>query len=143
MLPEITGTAIPNPMWGGFSVDMVLDYYDGPRLMLQRSLAGQLYLAWWSDSNASTDRWVYLPLSEERLESILSGKISALDGLRNPEDGYIFVVDIDSDADSIAQTVMTTADTLPEDALPRPGARLNIPVPDEIAAYGLIDASLS
>ena len=47
MLPEIAGTVIPNPMWSGFSFDRVLDYYDGPRLLLQRSLAGQLFLAWW------------------------------------------------------------------------------------------------
>ena len=75
MLPEIEGTVIPNPMWSGFSFDRVLDYYDGPRLLLQRSLAGQLFLAWWSDSDSSTDRWIYLPISEQRLHSVLSGKI--------------------------------------------------------------------
>ena len=135
MLSEIEGTVIPNPLWGGFSFDRVLDYYDGPRLLLQRSLAGQLYLAWWSDSDESTDRWVYLPLSGQRLHSILSGETPALDGMKNPEDGHIFVVDMDMESDSIVRTVMTTADTLPKDTLPRPAARLDIPVPDEIGAY--------
>ena len=143
MLPEIEGTAIPNPIWGGFSFERILDYYDGPRLLLQRSLAGQLFLAWWSDSDTSADRWVYLPLSEQRLHSILSGELPALDGLKNPEDGYIFVVDVDADSDSIARTVMTTSAALPDDTLPRPEARLDIPMPEEVGAYGLVKASLS
>ena len=143
MLPEIAGTSIPNPMWGGFSFERVLDYYDGPRLLLQRSLAGQLFLAWWSDSDASADRWVYLPLSEHRLASILSGEIPALEGLNNPEDGYIFVVDIDADTDSIVRTVMTTATALSDDTLPRPEARLDIPMPEEVGTYGLVKANLS
>ena len=143
MLPEIAGTAIPNPMWGGFSFERVLDYYDGPRLLLQRSLAGQLFLAWWSDSDASADRWIYLPLSEQRLASILSGETPALEGLKNPEDGYIFVVDMDVDTDSIDRTVMTTVAALPDDTLPRPEVRLNIPMPEEVGAYGLVKANLS
>lgn len=143
MLTEIEGTSLPNPVWGGFSFERVLDYYDGPRLLLQRSLAGQLFLAWWSDSDASTDRWIYLPVSERRLGSILSGEIPALDGLKNPEDGYVFVVDMDVDTDSIVRTVMTTDAALPDGTLPRPEARLDIPMPEEVGAYGLARASLS
>ncbi len=143
MLVEIAGTAIPNPMWGGFSFERVLDYYDGPRLLLQRSLAGQLFLAWWSDSDASADRWIYLPLSEQRLASILSGETPALEGLKNPEDGYIFVVDMDADTDSIARTVMTTVAALPDDTLPQPEVRLDIPMPEEVGSYGLVKASSS
>ena len=87
MLAEIKGTRLPNPPWHKFAVDEVLDYYNGPRLLLQRSDAGQWYLAWWSDSDAELDRWIYLPLSVDRMAAVLSGQVEYLDALRRPEGG--------------------------------------------------------
>jgi hypothetical protein len=133
MLPNIQGTSLPAPPWSGFSFERVLQYYDGPRLLLQRSLAGQLFLAWWSDSDEAAERWIYLPLSEPRLHTILSGEIPSLDGLNNPEDGFLYAVDIDENTGSVIRTVLTDAASLPQDALPLPGATLNIPVPEEIS----------
>ena len=133
MLAHIKGAKLPAPPWRAFSLDLVLQYYDGPRLLLQRSLAGQLFLAWWSDSDERADRWVYLPVSESRLHDILSGRVTDLDALRNPEDGCLFVVDVDLDTDAVVQTVVTDTTALPEDALPAAGVRLNIPVPKEIS----------
>ena len=133
MLPYVKGAKLPAPPWRAFSLDLVLQYYDGPRLLLQRSLAGQLFLAWWSDSDECADRWVYLPVSESRLHATLSGEITDLDALSNPEDGYLFVVDVDSDTDMVIQTVATDAAALPKDALPAAGVRLNIPAPEEVS----------
>ena len=132
MLSDVSGVVLPKPPWKAFSFDRVLQYYDGPRLLLKRSKTQQLYLAWWSDSDESTERWIYLPVSEHRLQEILAGEISSLDGLTAPEDGHLFVVDNDLSTDSITKTVLTEASALPSDALPRQGARLNIPVPEEI-----------
>ena len=133
MIAEVKGTKLPNPPWKAFSFDRVLQYYDGPRLVLQKSQSGQLYLAWWSDSDDLTDRWIYLPLSEARLQAILSGEMPSLEGLSNPEDGHLFVVDMDLDTDSIVQTIITDVSELPTDALPLPGARLHIAVPEQIS----------
>ena len=134
MLPEIEGAKLHNFPWNAFVLEQVLDYYDGPRLMLQRSRAGQLYLAWWNDGDEDTDRWLYLPLSEARLHEVLSGGIPALDALNDPEDGSLLVVDIDVDTDAVAQAVSTTAAYLPQDSLPLEWVRLNIPVPEEVSS---------
>ena len=131
MLPRIRGVTLPNPTWSAFSFDRVLQYYDGPRLLLQQSRAGQIFLAWWSDSDELVERWVYLPVSQHRLREILSGAMPSLEGLYSPEDGCLFVIDKDPHTDSIIQAVMTAATELPSDALPRSGARINIPVPAE------------
>lgn len=131
MLTKINGTKIPAPIWSDKSPSITLRYYDGPRLLLQRSLTGQLFLAWWRDSDDDTDRWLYLPLSEKRLRAVLSGKITTLEALRNPEDQFLYVVDIDVEDDAPVRTVMTTAETLPSDTLPRAGSKLNIPIPEE------------
>ena len=133
MLPTIKGTELPNSFLSAFSFEKVLKYYDGPRLVLQKSRAGQLYLAWWSDADDSTERWIYLPLSESRLRQILSGEMPSLEGLQQPEDGSLFVIDKDLNTDSIIRIIQTDAATLPDDALPRPGASLNIPIPKEIS----------
>ena len=132
MLPEIEGAKFPNFPWNSFVFERVLEYYDGPRLLLQRSQAGQLYLAWWNDADESIDRWIYLPVSEQRLREILSGSVSALDALSNPEDGNLLVVDIDVGIDSVIQTIVTTAGSLPQDSLPLEWSKLDIPMPEEI-----------
>ena len=133
MLSRVDGTQLPAPPWHTLSLDRVLQYYDGPRLLLQRSQAGQLFLAWWSDGDESIDRWIYLPVSEQRLENILSGQMPSLDGLQNPEDGYIYAIDVDVITDAVVSTMLTTANSLPEDALPLSGAKLSIPMPTELS----------
>ena len=131
MLTTIKGTKIPALVWSDKSPSIVLRYYDGPRLLLQRSLTGQLFLAWWRDSDDDTDRWLYLPLSEKRLRAVLSGKITTLEALYNPEDQFLYVVDIDIENDLPIRTTMTTAEMLPQDALPHADSKLNIPIPEE------------
>ena len=133
MLSEIRGTQIPDTPWGDLTLDIVLDYYDGPRLLLRKSLSGQIFLAWWSDSDESIERWIYLPVSESRLRQILAGEIPSFDALNNPEDGFLYVVDTDMQTEANVQTVITAASALPRDAMPLPGARLNIPVPAEVS----------
>ena len=114
-------------------LDRVLEYYDGPRLLLQKSRAGQFYLAWWSDTDEITDRWIYLPLSESRLHAVLSGSISVVDALKDPEDGSLLVIDKDTATDEITNVVHTEFESVPSNRRPRPGSRLNIPIPEEVS----------
>ena len=128
MLPQIKGAKVPN-LPDEFTIDETLVYYDGPRLMLQGCEDGRLFLAWWHDDDGAVERWIYLPVSEPRLCAILSGKVTARASMDNPEDGYILVVDVDWDNDAAMQTVKTTTAALPQDALPHPDVRLNMPMP--------------
>lgn len=129
MLSEIKGTLLPSLPWGEFSFDEELAYFNGPRLLLQHGKIGQLYLAWWNDEDDAFERWLCLPLSEARLHAVLSGEMASRDAIENPEDGYLLTVDIDLDTDAVVRTVKTTAAALPQDTLPRPEARLDIPIP--------------
>ena len=129
MLPQIAGTPLPSPPWQGFALDEVLQYYDGPRLILRRSDIGQLYLAWWNDVDGSIDRWLYLPLSESRLWDLLVGEIPCRDALDDPEDGYLLVIDAAGDIDDVVRTIITNASALPRDSLPIPGVTLDVSEP--------------
>ena len=135
MLSEIKGVRLPNLPWHDFAFDEVLDYYDGPRLLLERGLAGELYLAWWNDADADTDRWVCLPVSRARLQAVLSGQMPAHDALQRPEDGYLLVVDFDLNTGSVARVVKTTAAAIPPDSLPQPGAALQMPLPPSVSDW--------
>ena len=142
MLTHVEGIELPNPPWSGFVYDRMLDWYDGPRQFLQKSLAGQLYLAWWNDSDGSIERWIYLPVSEQRLQDILTGVISCLEGLTNPEDGYLFVIDEDFSGDPpMVRTTMTTPAAIPPDSLPSPLARMDFGTPEEIGNLASRDRS--
>ena len=110
----------------------MLDYYDGPRLLLRGSEDGRLFLAWWHDDDGAVERWIYLPVSEPRLRAILSGEVTVRASLDNPEDGYVLVVDVDWDDDAATHTVKTTTAALPQDALPHGDVRLAIPMPEGI-----------
>ena len=127
------GHPLSKPPWEHFPLDRVLLDYDGPRLLLRRSEAGQHYLAWWSDSNDDIERWVYLPISLSRLHSVLSGGMPTSDAIRSSEDGYVLVVDEGIMADRDVDVHMIDPRSIPSEVLPSPGARLNLDIPYEIA----------
>ena len=126
MLSAIPGTELSNLPWRELTFDQVLQYYDGPRLLLRRTDYGQLYLAWWSDADESTERWLYLPLTQSRLRDILCGRVPSRNALNTPENGYVLVIDIASDTDTVNSVVKTNASALPQDTIPLPGAVLGI-----------------
>ncbi|MXX52569.1 MAG: hypothetical protein F4Z35_01020 [Dehalococcoidia bacterium] len=132
MMPVIHGKELPAPLWDDLTLDVVLEYYDGPRLLLQKSSSGQMYLAWWSHEDGPVERWIYLPVSRPRLEEILSGEVASLEALDRPESGHIYLVDIDTKSDSIIRTVRTESSAISDSFKPMPGARLRLPMPPEI-----------
>ena len=122
---------MPNSVLGPFSLERILDYYDGPRLILQKSFTGQLILAWWNDEDGDTQRWLHLPVSEGRLMEILTGQMTCLDALMYPEDGFIYVLDDNVKDESLTRTVLAEPSALPEDSLPYPDARFDYDLPEE------------
>ena len=141
MLSQIKGTMLHKPPWSEFTIDEALIYYDVPRMLLQKSVEGQLYLAWWHDESAPVERWIYLPVSEGRLRAILLGEMTDRYAMDNPEGGYIYVVDDDWNKDAIVQVVKTTTAALPQDALPHPDARLDIPMPYSIEVVNALNGA--
>ena len=136
---EPQGYRLPRAPWNQFSLDRVLLEFDGPRLILRRSEAGQLYLAWWSDTQDSIERWIYLPVSSSRLHTILSGGMPTLEALNRPEDGYILLVEENTATDGVLNIYMTDAESIPLEVLPLPNSRLNLDIPDDINSVPMQD----
>lgn len=133
MLPDILGNILELHPFGAFEVDYTLIFYDGPKMRLRRTMAGQYYLAWWTDEDENYERWIYLPVSESRLKGIMSGGITADEALNEPEDGYLFVADLDVMSGEIRKVIQTNADSLPTETLPDPDSTLYIELPEELS----------
>ena len=136
-LPEVQGIRLPKGAWGPFVLERVLQYYDGPRLLLRKSVSEQLSLSWWCDRDANVERWIHLPVSEERLRVILSGEMTSYDGLLHPEEGCLVVVDLDSEGMPASQFIVEDVRALPPESVPHQNLRLNVPVPEEVSGLAL------
>ena len=55
--------------------------------------------------------------------------MASRNALEHPEGGYVLAVDIDLASDAVVCAIKTTAAAFPQNALPHPDARLNIPMP--------------
>ena len=130
MLIQIDGTELTLPTWKMPEYEMTLDYYDGPRLVLRKD-EEDIYLTWWNDEDEATERWLYLNVTRERLREILSGEITDREALTKPENKSLIVLDIDRATGETKRVVSTTPENIPQDSLPHPDARINIPIPQE------------
>lgn len=82
-------------------------FYDGPRLFSAQSLTDQRYLAAWANEGHEADEWLYVAISEARLNMVRSGARTVRSAFLEPE-GFTYRVIIphdDSSPDS-AKTVV-------------------------------------
>ncbi len=124
-----------NPNWTVFVRNQPLDNPDGPKARLAKDQADQTYLALWTDSFPSFERWVYIPLKEDEeafpkpgLRETLTGRRPLVSVIGNAD--QVYVVDVDPGG-NFTRTVrarlheMTAGEDIPFSP-PGPEARLNV-----------------
>ena len=132
MLPTIEGTSLTELPWQTLTFEEMLEYYDGPRLMLQKTDTGETYLAWWTDADEHTDRWVHIRMGRDRLKAVLSGEMPARAAFEEPEDGRLLVVDREAGGEEPVRIVAAEPSAVPPDTLPMAEARLRVPNTDDL-----------
>lgn len=120
MHPLPSGTSL-----GDLRIIQVYDYYDGPRLFSCTNVAGTLYLVLWHDETTEGDAWLYVPVSETRLQQITSGAIDLHTAFAAPEDGWVYDVFVPRDGGT-PQITCQPAAAIGIDHLPYPGDRLAV-----------------
>jgi hypothetical protein len=103
-------------------------YYDGPRLFSARSLTDQNYLAAWANEGETGDDWLYLPVSQVRLDIVRTGARTVRSAFLQPE-GSVYVVTIphdEAEPDSVARIVPSD---IPETWLPGDQFRIQDSIP--------------
>ncbi|WP_394328494.1 DUF6575 domain-containing protein [Mycobacterium avium] len=88
-------------------------FYDGPRLFSAQSLTDQRYLAAWANEGHEADEWLYVAISEARLNMVRSGARTVRSAFLEPE-GFTYRVIIphdDSSPDSAKTVVPSEIET--------------------------------
>lgn len=65
----------------------VYDYFDGPKFFSVKNNFGELYLVYWSGDYQSEEstKWLYLRVSENRLNQVRKSLLSVFEAFRTPE----------------------------------------------------------
>ena len=112
---------------GQLRTEHVLEYYDHPVLFTCRNDLGYAFLAVAVDHTDTSEQYLYVPVSEDRLTSILTGLVSLHDAFAKAETERVFVVSIGR-ADEIDSVEELPAAEVPVNWLPAEGEYLDEPV---------------
>ena len=115
--------------------------FEGPLLSHYVSGKGDDYLFYWVDGDAHDNRWLVLRVSLSSLQKYLAKKVSLRELISSPNDGYLYLVDVDTDINYHDVKLVQPTD-LPEDYLPTADSYYDFePVPtenaDELMTYEL------
>ena len=127
--------------FSGFKKIADLICFEGPLLSHYASSKGDDYLFYWVDRNDRDNRWMVLRVNLASLQKYMAGNVSLLELIDNPNDGYLYLVDVDNSISYYNVKLVQPAD-LPEDYLPSADSFYAFePIPaedaDELMTYDL------
>jgi len=70
----------------------VLDWFDVPRLFVAENAVSTRFLALWSDERNGGDEWLYVPISDRRLDALYDGRVSIRSAYLDPEEPLVYRV---------------------------------------------------
>lgn len=107
---------------GSLYISEVYEYYDGPKLFCAKNKTSQAFLSYWCDSSPGReyDGWLYMPVSEKRLEQVRRAEISIKDAFEKHEDviylAYVFYSENNKDTVELKELATLLVDGfIPED----------------------------
>lgn len=80
-----------NTILGQLTIFEIYEYLDGPRLFAARNNIGTMFLVFWFDEEEDATGWLYLPISEAKLNKLRRKEIALHEAFRKPETGYYLV----------------------------------------------------
>lgn len=119
--------------FSGFKRIADLIYFDGPFLSHYVSQKGDDYLFYWVDRDDHDNRWLVLRVSLVSLQKYIGKELTLRELIENPNDGYMYSVDVDNDLQYHNVKLVQPSD-LPADYLPDADSYYEFePVPSEEA----------
>ncbi len=119
--------------FSGFKRIADLIYFDGPFLSHYVSQKGDDYLFYWVDRDEHDNRWLVLRVSLVSLQKYIGKELTLRELIENPNDGYMYSVDVDNDLQYHNVKLVQPSD-LPADYLPDADSYYEFePVPSEEA----------
>ena len=103
--------------FSGFKKIADLIFFDGPLLSHYVSSKGDDYLFYWVDRDDNDNRWLVLRVSLANLQKYIGKGITLRELIENPNDGYLYSVDVNNDVNYHDVKLVQPA-ALPEEYLP-------------------------
>lgn len=113
---------LPDPL-GMSWIEVEFIYYDGPLLFLMRNETGDQYLVNWADADDTTDTWLCVRITPDRLSRIVGGGIPLREAYLLAEEGEILALYQQSTGDILVAKMPCCE--IPVDWLSEPDVYLN------------------
>lgn len=113
-----------------------LIYFDGPLLSHYISEKGENYLFYWVDADDYANRWVIIRTDIFSIQKYLDKKIPLSSIITSPNDGFVYVVDIDEDVQYYNCKIVPIAQ-LPEDYTPTDDSYYKFNLEDDIDLFAI------
>lgn len=126
-----------NTILGKLHIENVYQFYDIPRLFTCSNKIGAKYLSLSVFDDYETFKWLYLPVSIDRLSALIGKGLKLRQAFLQPEDGYLYM--IKSDFDGGASVSHIFPEQIDQDDLPDDGVYLESTEKPRIG-LGAIDA---
>jgi hypothetical protein len=81
-----------NTLLGKLRLESTFQFFDVPRLFTCLNQSGCRYLVLSTSDDYESFHWLYVPISSDRLSSLISQAITLKSAFTYPEDGYLFSV---------------------------------------------------
>lgn len=81
---------------GNLSIEKVFHFYDIPRIFTCINSSGARFLVLSTFDDYESYTWLYLPISVDRINSLLARYMSLRDAFVSPEDGFLYSVETSS-----------------------------------------------
>jgi len=108
-----------------------LIYFDGPLLSHYMSDKGENYLFHWADADDDYNRWIVLRTDILSIQQYLDKKVNLRSLIMEPNDGFVFSVDIDDDL-NYTNIRVVPVEAIPEEYLPTEDSFYSFKVEDDI-----------
>ena len=108
-----------------------LIYFDGPLLSHYMSEKGENYLFYWVDVDDSANRWLIIRTDIFSIQKYIDRKISLYEIIKQPNDGFVYMVDIDENATCLQCKLIQVID-IPEDYIPTLDSFFDFELTDDI-----------
>lgn len=96
----------------------ILDWYDGPMLIKCQNERNESFICILQERETGYEQWVFVPMSETRLNDILSGKISLRHMITKVESEIVYLVDCHYDNEENSKVTSIHPNELTDDDLP-------------------------
>lgn len=108
-----------------------LIYFDGPLLSHYMNDKGENYLFHWADADDDYNRWIVLRTDILSIQQYLDKKVNLRSLIMEPNDGFVFSVDIDDEL-NYTNIKVVPVEAIPEEYLPTEDSFYSFKMEDDI-----------